>query len=901
LAEAKTTGSALPAIVFLGPSLPVADARAVLDAEYRPPIKRGDLEAIADGRMVAIIDGVFQQSLSVAPREITSALARGLRIFGASSMGALRAAEVPGMVGVGTTFRWFRDGVIERDDEVALVFDADTFKPRSVPLVNVRFALAELTKQGVLTAKRARSLLDHARRVHFSERTYPAILRAARADDPDLRAKLSSFDLKRQDALELLDGLARGTLVASTSRAWEVESSAETPQASANPHGASAVVIWEDGDVVFLDRLARWLKTSGVYDRAARTAAALAAMGQPPPRATPEIDALVPPVTDRFQELRLTWGWWSAEEVKVTLADLGLTKLDVQAALIAERRLRSAAARIEPADLREALFLDGLSLKREALRCAAFDRVVAKARAQGLSPASRGDARAILCRANGTATWSECVTALRASGVTDDERERFVDDLTMARALAADPYARRPLPRNIEPAKKAPGSRRFCWPPKDAWAAAQKIAKRIGVTRVGIIGQLADLPIHVSQAFRPGSPWSSTTGSGKSSTMLGAKIGAVLEEAEKFSQERFEPAPSRIRTATERDLRSAGERLLSPRDLDLPFDSPYDEGHAIEWIRADDLASRRRFLAPLAAFTSTTRPHDPFFSARLGRKEFSTSGLASGFALAEALLAALCESLERHARRLLELSIDTGLAWPRHEAIAHATLPPRLARLVASFQKRDLRMRLLDMTTSIGVPAFEGVVFREDVERERTGATGHACHPDPEVAAEMALLEAAQAYAVSIAGAREDLTLAERSLGRHERSSSAGAEAYWRRVSPIIPTKPFSAVAGFVVDDVVRELDFVVGAICAAGFGPILWLELTAPEMRPARAVRVKVAGLETSSPFHTGLTARRFVLEDLLGRGDASTPAAPRRSARSERAPAKRSGGAASRSRRGR
>ena len=45
--------SAGSAVVFLGPSLPLAEARSLLTADYRPPLRRGDLDAIAAPAVVA--------------------------------------------------------------------------------------------------------------------------------------------------------------------------------------------------------------------------------------------------------------------------------------------------------------------------------------------------------------------------------------------------------------------------------------------------------------------------------------------------------------------------------------------------------------------------------------------------------------------------------------------------------------------------------------------------------------------------------------------------------------------------------------------------------------------------------------------------------------------------------
>ena len=67
-------------------------------------------------------------------------------------MGALRASELDthGMIGVGKVYEWYRDGVIESDDEVAVSTNPDTFEPISVPLVNIRETLKAALASGLL-------------------------------------------------------------------------------------------------------------------------------------------------------------------------------------------------------------------------------------------------------------------------------------------------------------------------------------------------------------------------------------------------------------------------------------------------------------------------------------------------------------------------------------------------------------------------------------------------------------------------------------------------------------------------------------------------------------------------------------------------------------------------------
>ena len=111
-------------VVFLGPSLPRPEARSILAADCRPPAGQGDVfRAALDGPpAIALMDGIFRDAPTVRHREILWALARGIPVFGASSMGALRAAELDrqGMIGTGLIYRWYRRYALLPDDAVAV-------------------------------------------------------------------------------------------------------------------------------------------------------------------------------------------------------------------------------------------------------------------------------------------------------------------------------------------------------------------------------------------------------------------------------------------------------------------------------------------------------------------------------------------------------------------------------------------------------------------------------------------------------------------------------------------------------------------------------------------------------------------------------------------------------------
>ena len=203
-------------LVYLGPSLPVTRARAVLpDACYLAPIRRGDLMSALTQRpaIVGIVDGQFRQALAVSPREIFAALEAGITVLGAASMGALRAVEMSryGMIGVGTIFRWFRDARLVAEDELAVAYDPDTGAALSDALVNMRDAYSRAVTEKVISRDTRRVLVQLAKSSYFPDRTYDATMRLAEHDVP--RVELDRLrlwlqrcapDLKADDALRLL-------------------------------------------------------------------------------------------------------------------------------------------------------------------------------------------------------------------------------------------------------------------------------------------------------------------------------------------------------------------------------------------------------------------------------------------------------------------------------------------------------------------------------------------------------------------------------------------------------------------------------------------------------------------------------------------------------------------------
>ncbi len=166
-------------IVFSGPSLGTApDTGGKI--EFRPPAACGDLlRACAEGpEAIGLIDGYFETRPSVWHKEILWALRQGIPVYGAASMGALRAAECAafGMIGIGEVFALYRDGVIDLDDEVAVQHGpAETdYLLLSEALVNIRATLARAVAAGVLNFDEAEALRACAAELFYKERTWEA-------------------------------------------------------------------------------------------------------------------------------------------------------------------------------------------------------------------------------------------------------------------------------------------------------------------------------------------------------------------------------------------------------------------------------------------------------------------------------------------------------------------------------------------------------------------------------------------------------------------------------------------------------------------------------------------------------------------------------------------------------
>jgi ribosomal protein S12 methylthiotransferase accessory factor len=890
----EVPGQLVRPIVFVGPSMPHEEARRIFaDAEYRAPIRRGELDAVPNDAVVGVIDGYFEPALAIAPAEVERAIERGVFILGSSSIGAVLASRVPKMRGVGLVYELYRDALA--DSEIQCVFDPETFRRTTCTLVSIRVGVDKLVRTGTIDGELGARVLKAANELTHANRSYEEVVRRAglsdRPDSKDLIRMLASINVEREDAQLLLEHaltlvLDRAAPEDDNSPRWFRGPVSGTPGAS--------VLVWDYGQSINFDDLLFFLKVTGEFDHHARHAVArsvLAGRGDVIAPVTSHHDVSLPTRKDLLDTIWSNWGFVTSLDTKRTLRELGFELTDLRKHLDDEvsaiRTVSEAALNSSEFNsaMRAELLMHELALKRAVMRFASAEYFARRGQSDGmpLSDAERDDAEYALGLANGVVTPEQLRDCVLRRGIKLEQLERTIESVAFARRGAAEVQSSLwgLRPTRVKPAliperlrkklgltsnRKAKGTRRFLLPMARASTIAATIAESIGIVSVSVLSDNR-LGVEISIARRPtaATSWSNTAGSGKSLTEAGARVGGILEEAEKFAQDHYVCRQTIV--ASYEQLRERTP-VIDPRTLDLPSDSRYRPNLEIQWASSLDLLGKNEVLVPVAALVSGRLVHDIFYSARYGEKFFSTNGLASGFSAAEALLHATCEIIERHATCLAEVRIShPGRLGPIDDLrfVDHSTLPISNQRLIEQYRHAGYRTKVLNITSEIKVPTFWAHVYPNDDTRIGQGKfwPGYGTHPDPEVAIEMALFEAAQLATGSDAIAEN--AIKPRSLGRHERPRPATVDdnIFW--FGDLAPTVNYQTIHGFFDRDILAELEWVLGCVRDAGFEHVIACDITHSAIRPGAVFRVIIPGTETINPFHVGPRARAHGLRNLL------------------------------------
>lgn len=174
-----------PLVIFAGPTLQPGEVDLGIETLWLPPVSQGDVFGLVRfaPRAIAIVDGYFERVPAVWHKEILWAMSNGIHVFGAASMGALRAAELHnfGMVGVGKIFEDFHNGTLTDDDEVAILHGpAEAGYPQlSEAMVDIRATLAAAHTLGILDDAAHDDLIGLIKNEFYPDRNYPRLLELA--------------------------------------------------------------------------------------------------------------------------------------------------------------------------------------------------------------------------------------------------------------------------------------------------------------------------------------------------------------------------------------------------------------------------------------------------------------------------------------------------------------------------------------------------------------------------------------------------------------------------------------------------------------------------------------------------------------------------------------------------
>ncbi len=204
--------------VYLGPSLDRETAKQLLpEACYHPPVRCGDLISLLrlSPKKIIIIDGFYETVPAAWHKEILLAMEFGVAVWGAASIGALRAAELYqfGMQGFGQIYHDFKTGILSDDDEVAVLHgdEKNGFLAINDPMVNIRYTCQYALEKQIISSEMKARLVAYCKAQFYP---YRSLMNAAIQLSSEYPLMGDQFipwlrqqglvDMKRRDAITVL-------------------------------------------------------------------------------------------------------------------------------------------------------------------------------------------------------------------------------------------------------------------------------------------------------------------------------------------------------------------------------------------------------------------------------------------------------------------------------------------------------------------------------------------------------------------------------------------------------------------------------------------------------------------------------------------------------------------------
>jgi ribosomal protein S12 methylthiotransferase accessory factor len=349
----------------------------------------------------------------------------------------------------------------------------------------------------------------------------------------------------------------------------------------------------------------------------------------------------------------------------------------------------------------------------------------------------------------------------------------------------------------------SPGSDSDC--ADDIWPWLRHLLGRrhdFGITRIASVTRLDRIGIPIVQVTRPLS-LSNAVAQGKGVTWEAATVSAVMESIECWASESIDPASLTWSTACAfgEDTRALYEPWamseISDRWQTLP----------LPWLAGHDLFTGRAVPVPAALVdTDYTLPsrHPSMFPR-------TTTGLAAGRSVAQAVIHAGLEILERDA---IAEAHRTARFFENHQ-ISLSDARGRISDLLEKIQRANLLCGIWRAPAIHSLPVYWCHLMEPGPPRELVPlpSEGFGCSFTHEEALTRAVLEACQARATAISGAREDMT--RQFYPTH--GDRAHLDEWREQVSRPSRTRHEAVLAGAEPSEQIQRLEAVLDALRQAG------------------------------------------------------------------------------------
>jgi ribosomal protein S12 methylthiotransferase accessory factor len=391
--------------------------------------------------------------------------------------------------------------------------------------------------------------------------------------------------------------------------------------------------------------------------------------------------------------------------------------------------------------------------------------------------------------------------------------------------------------------------------PVETLARLKDVLPAAGITRVANVTGLDKIGIPVVMVCRPNAR-SLAVSQGKGTTLAAAKVSGIMEALETYHGEHVY-LPMVFGTYDE--LRKVLS-LVDVSTLPAAVDTPFDVHRPMNWVAGYDLMQDEEVWLPfdVVHVNYTAR----MLALSSGRFSMTSTGLASGNSLVEAVSHGICEVIERDALMLWRFGLRSTRVLP--DGISD----PVCRQLLSAYAAAEMSVHIWDLTSDIELPTYVCLVHEggEQSLAPVSIAAGAGCHLSAPVALARALTEAAQSRLTLIAGSRDDMP---RSL-YDPRPGLATAEAPHKLLArsgsgEAVPLR-MSQDRETLGEDVERQLE----CLRKVGVRQVVAVDLTKAEFG-IPVVRVVIPGLECGAFAHSvalpGKRAAGLMLRSSLDR----------------------------------